>query len=1013
VIRTLFTIFFLITTAFAQRQGSNIPLVLSNIAEQNGLSDDHVLCVLKDNNGFVWVGTSDGLNLVDGSSIKIFRHKDGDTTSLPSSNIISITEDVRNDLLYIGTNKGLCWYDKKKKVFGSATPPPSPYGASADVESIATGTNNKVWCATDGGLFLFDSRTKKFFPFYNTSTEEESDPKYSNKLTHMVADVKGTLWISSNDGLWRFDTESEKFKKIIHKNNDPVYHPLCIYVYLDHDQNVWAGFWNTGLKKYEVSSGKVFDFGRQLHYHRSVFYINEIRQPDGDYLLWLNGDLLAYDEKNDNFFNFEQPPGEKKFPALNPLYQSPDGWVWLGSDNGLYIYNPQRQLFDHNILKAPITSQGICFYPYKNGLLVGAEGSDFLKWKDSHGGILKDYSGTGRGSAALCIKQEKPDDFWIGTTSGLIHADLASNKSLWFHHKEGDSTTLPRDFITSVLPDSKNNLWVFPWREGIWQINKQTGKCRKLLDGFIPEVHGIKKLLIGDAAEDAHGNIWMCDLDEGIIFYNSQTKQFSKAFEKQLGAKYGTVRIFIRGRTAYSFIAEGLLKWNIDSAIVKIITLPTEMNKGLTDLCPDHAGNWWMTSRNGLIVFNERENTFNRFTTADGLVQNDINGTIFCSPDGNMVIGTPGYFTSFNPASLLNSSVSKKAIAVTEILADNKPIDTKGNDVISLSFRDNNILIRWALPDYANPLRNQYYVKLNGIDEDWRYVGNTGEVQYANLSPGTYTIRLKAATANGVASENTADLKFIIHPPVWKTWWFIALASFVLITAFILIVRYISQRNLKERLLTLEKEQAVEKERNRISRDMHDDLGSGLTKIAIMSEVIKKQIHEPEKAKRQLENISESSRELVDNLQDIIWVLNPKNDTLESLAAYIREYALKFFEPFGIDTHFSYPDTFRHSKLSEETRRNLFLVIKESFNNIGKHAWCNHVNISIHQGRSSIQIRIKDDGKGFDTEKTRIFGNGLINMKNRIEQIGGTYTIESKSGTGTETIIETSLTSGS
>src|SRR5438477_8110295 len=154
-----------------------------------------------------------------------------------------------------------------------------------------------------------------------------------------------------------------------------------------------------------------------------------------------------------------------------------------------------------------------------------------------------------------------------------------------------------------------------------------------------------------------------------------------------------------------------------------------------------------------------------------------------------------------------------------------------------------------------------------------------------------------------------------------------------LFTVFALVVRYISQRNLKDRLLRLEKEQAVEKERNRISRDIHDDLGSGLTKIAIMSEVVKKQIHEPEKARQQLENISQSSRELVDNLQDIIWVLNPKNDTLESLASYIREYSLKFFEPFGIEVQFNYPEKFPEVKLSEETRRNIFLVVKESFNN--------------------------------------------------------------------------------
>ena len=190
---------------------------------------------------------------------------------------------------------------------------------------------------------------------------------------------------------------------------------------------------------------------------------------------------------------------------------------------------------------------------------------------------------------------------------------------------------------------------------------------------------------------------------------------------------------------------------------------------------------------------------------------------------------------------------------------------------------------------------------------------------------------------------------------------------------------------------------------------MHDDLGSGLTKIAIMSEVVKKQLHEPEKAKQQLENISASSRELVDNLQDIIWVLNPKNDTLENLASYIREYALKFFEPFGVDVQFNYPEKFPEIKLSEEKRRNIFLVIKESLTNTCKHAWCNQVQVTIQQEAFRVIIIIEDDGKGFDIHKVRPFGNGLINMENRIEQAGGKFSIVSEPGSGTKTIIEIPL----
>jgi signal transduction histidine kinase len=424
---------------------------------------------------------------------------------------------------------------------------------------------------------------------------------------------------------------------------------------------------------------------------------------------------------------------------------------------------------------------------------------------------------------------------------------------------------------------------------------------------------------------------------------------------------------------------------------------------------PDKLGNWWLASKNGLIVFNEKENTFKRFTTGDGLAQNDVDATLFCTEDNTMIIGANNYFSFFKPGPLINASLNKKNAILTEIRVNNKIIDGDPDAAISLGYKENNIVIRWALPDYGNPLRNQYYVKMEGIDEDWHYVGNLGEVQYANLSDGHYSIRLKAATANEVASENIIPLKFIIHPPIWKRGWFITLLSLILLSSFILIVRYISQRNLKEKLLRMEKEQAIEKERNRISRDMHDDLGSGLTKIAILSEVVKKQLHEPEKAKQQLETIGESSRELVDNLQDIIWVLNPKNDTLESLAAYIREYALKFFEPFGTIVQFNYPEKFSDTRLSEEARRNVFLTIKETFNNTGKHAWNNKILISIEQSPSSILVKIEDDGKGFDISNIRQFGNGLANMKNRIEQLGGVYKIESEPGKGTRTVIEIPL----
>lgn len=207
------------------------------------------------------------------------------------------------------------------------------------------------------------------------------------------------------------------------------------------------------------------------------------------------------------------------------------------------------------------------------------------------------------------------------------------------------------------------------------------------------------------------------------------------------------------------------------------------------------------------------------------------------------------------------------------------------------------------------------------------------------------------------------------------------------------------QREIELLRIALEKQQVVEQERNRISKDMHDDLGSGLTKIAILSEVAKRQ--RGQTLDNQLSKISESARELVDNLNQIIWTLNPHNDNLESLSAYIREYASKFLDTFEIDSSFDFPVKIDSISLPEHTRRNIFLVTKESLNNIVKHAKATQVKIRLSVGKDDFSLQILDNGIGFDSSHTRKFGNGLKNMEKRMEEIGGKFEVSSLPCNGT------------
>jgi signal transduction histidine kinase len=418
----------------------------------------------------------------------------------------------------------------------------------------------------------------------------------------------------------------------------------------------------------------------------------------------------------------------------------------------------------------------------------------------------------------------------------------------------------------------------------------------------------------------------------------------------------------------------------------------------------------WLSTNAGINRYDVKNKTIKIFTPGDGLQSNEFNTySFYKTTRGEILFGGVNGLNSFYPAEIKSNSLAPQLILTglqVNDVAYQPGINQSEINKLLLEHNQNTVGFQFTVIHYANAAGNSLSYTLQGYDKSWVTVANKTLIRYANLPPGNFTLKVKAFNADGIESETSYSLPITIMAPWWKRWWFNLITALLLTGLAFLTARNYINRRLEKQRMELEKKQAVEKERNRISRDMHDDLGSGLTKIAILSEVVKKQLAEPEKAKEQLEKIAVSSRELVDNLQDIIWVLNPKNDNLESLSSYIREYALHYFEPFGIQVNFKYLDHFLTDPLSEEQRRNIFLTVKESFNNIAKHAWCNTVTVAIEEIDKAILISIEDDGKGFNVTGVRPFANGLKNMQNRIELVGGTYTIGSSLGQGTITQIK-------
>ena len=1001
----IFIIAFSPVLLYSQSKADN--LALYQLTEQNGLSDNQVTCFFQDSHGFMWIGTKDGLNRYDGSVIKTFKKISDANNELAGNTISAITEDTYHHL-WIGTKSGISEYDPAKNMFRS-------YLKNIVVTDLCFDENGNLWIASWEQLIRFTPGQEKIIKYINRTSTDALTERNNNHFNKIIIDDKKRLWLATFNGLWQFFQEDAHFEYAILIDNGSG--GLITKIIKDHEGKLWLGYWDSGLKRFDPDKRMSENFSDR-DIPRNITGIAEVKNLQGNYSIWCN-DLVEFDPLTKTLKKHLPSSTESLENYQNSnLYISKDSLLWISTDKGVRIMDPSKQFFHHHFLSAQkITSQGIALLQHNSLLYVGGAGENFLKLYDSTLRPIKKVVSQPRliengqfvQPAVLNIVRENDRYIWLCTENGLFLFDEKANSYRLFRLKEQDISSSTRNFINTIFIDSKGNHWIFPWRSGIWQLDVKTGQFRKMILGLTNENNNVKKFLVAAAVEDPSGNLWFADIDEGLLYYDHHSGQFSKPTSQSLGDQYSLQNVLIEGKYVWCVKTGMVFRINTITKQMEQWLIPNEFNKSVTGFCSDKYDHLWITTASGLLSFNKTNHNFKRYTSNDGLIDNVMEGVIFPLDNGKILYAYNNYITEFSPNELMRSNKVPPAI-ITNIFSQNKPVaiknEGKQEKYIELGYMYNNFTFNWTILNYSNPLQNRFYCKMEGVDKDWKFVGYTGQAQYASLQPGKYIFKVKGATGEGVMNEEGDQVRIIIHPPFWNEWWFITLSSVIALTLFVVIIRYISQRNLKEKLLRLEKEQAVEKERNRISRDMHDDLGSGLTKIAIMSEVVKKQIHEPEKAKQQLDNISASSRELIDNLQDIIWILNPKNDTLESLAAYIREYALKFFEPFGIDVQFNYPDKFPEIKLSEETRRNIFLVTKESFNNIAKHAWCNKVMISIEYFPGEIKFIIKDDGKGFDNSKLRPFGNGLINMKNRIEQIGGKYEITSGPGKGTGIKIE-------
>jgi signal transduction histidine kinase len=383
-----------------------------------------------------------------------------------------------------------------------------------------------------------------------------------------------------------------------------------------------------------------------------------------------------------------------------------------------------------------------------------------------------------------------------------------------------------------------------------------------------------------------------------------------------------------------------------------------------------------------------------------------VDGRVWMLTHSGVVVADPNILSdNTNPPPILLTQVamdgqiiaSHNGFASTETMAVPQTL----NKQLRIPPSHRHLEFDFTAFNYRAPENLQFRYQLMGYDNGWSRAGADRSAAYSRLAAGDYQFRVEASIGDGPWSSPPATVNFEVIPFFWQTWWFRIGVLLAFTLSVIAIVRYVSYRRLRRKLHAMEQQAAVERERGRIARDIHDDLGNRLTEIQLLTGLAERNGEVPQNTMTHIHEISSAARQATDALDEIVWAINPGNDTLPHLINYLGQFATDFMRTAGIQCRVDLPENPPAKSVSAEVRHNLFLAIKESLSNIARHSDATEVSVLILATEKSLSVIIQDNGRGFSGEAKTDGADGLENMRLRIAEIGGQFQIKSTPGVGT------------
>jgi ligand-binding sensor domain-containing protein/signal transduction histidine kinase len=1001
-------------------QAQQPALYFKRLSQANGLSNNKVNCILQDKKGFTWIGTDDGLNRYDGNNFIVFKNIPGQSSSVSGNTITDLHEDKEGVLWIATADGGISRYD-------SRLPPEDQFrqykhhpGNSSGipvniVNALLEDKEDHLWLATGGAAVIrFDKQKEKF---------TKPDRMGAWTIYDLCFDKEGMIWAGREGrSILKMDPKTLEWQADQRYNNlyAALPHLVVTSLFKDSKQNIWFGSWDKAVYRYNTLAGTEENFTNQKSEPFSFGADEPIAfNEDRHGRIWIGGKyfgLYVYDPVSGHFYNYRHDPakdGTLSHNTVKCIFIDTSGMVWLGTNNGISIYNDTQQQFEQQFLPHADQASGkpltiYDFFTKEDGKLwIGTNNGIYIK--TGHGNYQhKKIRYKGVDLSVTRFFRDSDGAFYLGTDYTLLKYDEPTGTVSALPNSEKDQvmSKLIESRIVSVTKDTLDGhpvLLTAPYGHyfSYYDLTEQRWISRKDSVKKILARYTISDNLIRKIIKTKNGRLWLANAKNGLILLHKNTEG-NTTFINNPAQKNSIsnnnvydIKEDDNGNLWVSTYGGGL---NYFDTKKREFTHYGSVNNLLEGLETDKNGNIWSISNGSLQKFDPRTKTFTYIELPDVEKTGGAKGYIYKDQKGKMYVAGSGYFIMFYPEQVVVQQKQPEVFLTDFSIFNNSNSQLLTGKQISLGHRENFFTFHFAAPVYSAWAPVQYSYMLQGVDKDWINAGSNTQAPYTNLNDGEYTFKVRATTTPGTWSDKITSIKIRIVPPFWKRWWFFVLISLLIAAIIYVLYQY--------RINELLKRQAI---RNKIAQDLHDNVGSTLSSISIYSQVAKiyKQKDRQDDLQHTLEKISSASGEMISEMNDIVWVINPRNDNMDTIIQRMESYAKPLLNVQGIHYKFEYDPDLIKMHLQMESRKNFYLIFKEAVNNAVKYSECKNLYVKVERRQNLVILSVKDDGRGFDLKEAEsraagsLSGNGLRNMGVRAKEMKGRLDISSKPGGGT------------